>query len=98
MRREEEGSVMGRQADTASHYWTTFLRPNPKLAAAFSHGLAYEGEGRYDRAVADHNEAIRLNPPVKPPLLSATLAGRRDQAKAECIISSGKRSRRISAR
>jgi hypothetical protein len=26
MRREEAGSVMGHQADTASYYWTTFLR------------------------------------------------------------------------
>jgi hypothetical protein len=43
MRREEAGSVMGHQADTASYYWTTFLRLDPKLATAFNRGLAYEG-------------------------------------------------------
>ena len=62
MRREGAGSVMSHRAGTACYYWTTFLRPDPKLATAFNHGLAYEGKGRYDRAVADHNEAIRLNP------------------------------------
>ena len=62
MHREEAGSVMGHQADTASYYWTTFLRLDPKLATAFNRGLAYEGKGRYDRAVGDHSEAIRLNP------------------------------------
>jgi tetratricopeptide (TPR) repeat protein len=53
---------MGHQADTAS-YWTTFLRLDPKLTPAFTNrGLAYERKGSYDRAVADYNEAIRLNP------------------------------------
>jgi tetratricopeptide (TPR) repeat protein len=49
---------MGHQADTASYYWTTSLRLDPKLATAFNRGLAYEGKGRYNRAVADYNEAI----------------------------------------
>ena len=29
---------MGHQADTASYYWTTFLRLDPKLATAFGVG------------------------------------------------------------
>jgi len=53
---------MGHQADTASYYWATFLRLDPKLATTLNRGLAYEGKGRYDRAVGDHSEAIRLNP------------------------------------
>jgi hypothetical protein len=38
MRREEVGPAMGHRADTASYYWTTFLRLDPKLATAFSAG------------------------------------------------------------
>jgi hypothetical protein len=84
---------MGRQADTASYYWTTFLRPNPKLATAFSHGLAYEGRGRCDRAVADHNEAIRPNPSGATPLPSRN--GETESQQAQDRACAGECLRRI---
>ena len=39
------------------------VRVDPRNTDAFKYrGLAYYDKGNYDRAIADYNETIRLNP------------------------------------
>lgn len=49
--------------DLAIACWSAVLKLDPKDAAAwFSRGASYDQSGKADKALADYNEAIRLNP------------------------------------
>jgi len=56
MRREQVGPAWA-PSDTARYYCTTTF-----LGLDYQPDLAFERKGSYDRAIADYNEAIRLNP------------------------------------
>jgi tetratricopeptide (TPR) repeat protein len=56
------GSVLGRTCWTHNHHFPP-IEFNPNDAGAFNNrGGAYLSTGRYDRAIADFDLAIRLNP------------------------------------
>src|SRR5271166_5368995 len=46
----------------ASVVWALYVTYNPDAAVFYDRGVTYSKRGEYDRAIADYDEAIRLNP------------------------------------
>jgi tetratricopeptide (TPR) repeat protein len=63
-----EDCNQGQDQERAINGCTEFIRNNPRNAFAYVwRGIAFNAKGDFDRAIADFNRAIEINPKIEYP-------------------------------